>query len=88
MSEIVIGELDRQLRGSLKCTLNTDPTYVAFHHIERDGREGGRLVVKIEELDVVIELLIKAKAIASGSKPKHRTLSASEAERELERKLF
>ncbi|MET0793944.1 MAG: hypothetical protein ABW061_20660 [Polyangiaceae bacterium] len=96
MSEIVLGDIDRQLRGALKCTLNTDPPYVAFRHAERDGREGGRLVVKLDEVDAVVALLTKAKAVAAGSKPaQHRTVridarSRAQIEFELEedRKLF
>ena len=38
-SEIVLGEIDRLLRGSLRSVLHTDLAYVAFRHVERDGRE-------------------------------------------------
>ena len=96
MSEIVLGDIDRQLRGALKCTLNTDPPYVSFRHAERDGREGGRLVVKLDEVDAVVALLTKAKALASGAKPtQHRNIRADERSRaqielelEEDRKLF
>ncbi|MEI9950606.1 MAG: hypothetical protein WDO74_16920 [Pseudomonadota bacterium] len=96
MSEHELGDIDRQLRGALKCTLNTDPPYVAFRHSERDGREGGRLVVKLEEVDAVVALLTKAKALATGTKPaQHRNVrvdqrSRAQIELELEedRKLF
>ena len=89
MSEIVLGEIDRQLRGTLKATLHTDPAYVAFRHIERDGREGGRLLVKLEEIETLSSLLTKAKAVASGAKPaRHSTIRATQEELELDKRLF
>jgi hypothetical protein len=96
MSEIVLGEIDRQLRGSLKCALHTDPAFIAFRHVERDGREGGRLILKIDEIDTVMSLLTKAKSVASGKKlATHRTIQADqrsraqiELELEEDRKLF
>jgi len=44
--------------------------------------------VKLEEIDAVVSLLGKAKALASGSKSQHRTIKASQEELELDRKLF
>lgn len=88
MSSVVIGKLDRGLRGELTATLHTDAVpYIAFRHQERDGREGGRLVLKIEEVEPVLTLLIKAKAVAGGAK-QHRTIKASQEELEFDRKLF
>ena len=96
MSEIVLGEIDRQLRGSLKCTLHTEPSYLAFRHVERDGRDGGRLIVKLDEVDAVVALLTKAKALAAGSRSaQHRTIRVDQRSRaqidlelEEDRKLF
>ncbi len=88
-SEIMLGKLDRGLRGSAVATYHPGPVpYVAIRHQERDGREGGRLVVKLEEIDAVVSLLSKAKAIGSGSKAQHRTVRATQEELELDRKLF
>jgi hypothetical protein len=86
---IVIGKLDRGARGVLTTTLHNDAVpYIAFRHVERDGREGGRLVVKLEEIETIAALLTKAKAVAGGSKAQHRTVRATQEELELERKLF
>ena len=88
-AQIVIGKLDRGVRGAVTATFHDEATpYLAFRHIERDGREGGRLVLKLEEIEAIAALLTKAKAIAGGSKAQHRTVRATHEELELDRKLF
>jgi hypothetical protein len=76
-ASIVIGKLDRGLRGELTATLHNDSApYVAFRHMERAGREGGRLIVKIEEIETLSKILHTAQAVAGGSKSQHRTVHA------------
>ena len=89
-AELVLGRIDRGLRGELIAIFHNAATpYIAFRHVERDGREGGRLVVKLDEIDALLTLLSKAKAITAGSKPAHhRTVRATQEELELDKRLF
>jgi hypothetical protein len=95
MSDLILGTCDRGARGELRASLCTTPKgadFVDLRHFERgaDGSltAGKGLAFRLDEIESVLALLTKAQAVLSGAKPKHRTLSSSEAERELERKLF
>jgi hypothetical protein len=99
MSDVILGTSDRGARGELRATLcitQRGAEYVDLRHFERgaDGAlvPGKGLALKVDELEPVLVLLTKAKAVLSGAKlPQHRTVTAqAEIDRQIEedRKLF
>ncbi len=96
MSDLVLGTSDRGARGELRITLcvtQRGAEYVDLRHFERGHNgaltPGNGLALKVDEIETVLALLTKSKAVLASAKPaQHRTLSASEAERDLERRLF
>lgn len=85
---IKLRELDRGPNGKLSASLerNARP-FVLFSHVNPDGSPGGRLVVLVDEIPVMLDVLRSASQIANS---KHRTVSAADVQRQLEedRKLF
>ena len=84
---VKLREIDRGANGKLSATLEhtSSRSFVLFSHAKPDGSAGGRLVVLLEEIPVLLDVLRSAQQLASG---KHRTVRASAEELELDRKLF
>jgi hypothetical protein len=85
---IKLRDIDRPGKGTLGSTLELKPKpFVLFTHVNLDGSAGGRLVVLLSEIPTMLDILRSAQQLASA---KHRTVSASEVERQLEedRRLF
>jgi hypothetical protein len=94
VSDLILGTCDRGARGELRAALCTTPKgadFVDLRHFERgsDGlfTAGKGLAFKVDEIEPVIALLTKAKAVLSGAKPKHRTVSAAQSRAEIDRQL-
>lgn len=94
MIDLILGTCDRGDRGELRaalCTTQRGAEYVDLRHFERgaDGAltAGNGLAFKVDELEPVIVLLTKAKAVLAGAKSKHRTVSASRSRAEIDRQL-
>jgi len=95
VSDLILGTCDRGTHGELRAALCTSPKgaeYVDLRHFargeDRSLSAGNGMAFKLDELEQVIALLVKAKAILGGAKAKHRTVRATQAELELDKRLF
>ena len=61
---------------------------IVLKHVRADGAPGPRAPLQASEIDQVISALQLASKTLVAKVAQHRTVSASDAERELERKLF
>ena len=91
-ADVIIAKIPRgsdELRIALEPHPRTGQTIVMVAHVRADGSLGPRAPLQASELDQVVHALQIAAQTLKAIKPaQHRTLSSSEAERELERRLF
>lgn len=78
-----------ELRVSIEAHPRTGQSIVMLAHVRADGSPGPRAPLQAHELDQVVNALkIASQTLSATRGGKHRTIRASEAELELDRKLF
>lgn len=87
--DVQLREIDRGANGKLRAVLRREPKkFVLFEHMNPDGTKGGRLVVQIDEIPVMLDVLRSAQHLANAKPAQHRTVRATVEELETDRKLF